>query len=99
MRQLKEHTHAVMDLGTVIMIGIAFAGLTVVAFLIWTLWDELAPATPGATTTQLQNNTYYSLQNVTVGFDSAVNLLLVAITIFILALAIAALLLLRGRNR
>ena len=62
----------------------------VIAYIIWTLWDQLNP-TAGT-------DEYRSLSNVTAGFDSAVNLLLVAITIFILALAISALLMLRGRQ-
>jgi len=67
------------------MIGLAFAGMMVGAFIIWTLVDSL-----GAT-----GDAALSISNVTAGFDSTINLLLVAITIFILALAISALLLLR----
>jgi len=89
-RKLSENTHGVIDLGIVLMIGIAFAALMVIAYIIWTLWDQLNP-TAGT-------DEYRSLQNVTGGFDDAVNLLLVAITIFILALAISALLMLRGRQ-
>ena len=96
MRKLMENTHAVIDMSIVIMIGIAFAALIVIAYIIWTVNDLLA-VTPSATTTTAQNETYYSLQNITTGFDSAVSLLLVAITIFILAIAISALLMLRGR--
>ena len=57
------------------------------AYIIWTLQDQL-----GAT-----GDAANSIANVTTGFDDAVNLLLVAITIFILAIAISALLMLRGR--
>ena len=90
MRSLKESTLGVVDLGVVLMIGLAFASLMVIAYIIWTLQDELNP-TAGT-------SEFYSIQNVTTGFDSAVNLLLVAITIFILAIAISALLMLRGRR-
>jgi hypothetical protein len=72
------------------MIGIAFAALVVVSYIIWTIHGQLVTTTTSATV----NN---SLQNITDGFDNAVNLLLVAITIFILAIAISALLLLRSR--
>ena len=73
------------------------------AYIIWTIVDELIPDYPG--TTDVANaswnasyaNASLSVGNVTGGFDSAVNLLLVAITIFILALAISALLMLRQR--
>ena len=87
MRSLIKNTHAVIDLGVVLMIGIAFAALMVVAYIIWTLKDQLNPTGDAAR----------SIANVTTGFDNAVNLLLVAITIFILAIAISALLMLRGR--
>ena len=87
MRSLLDNSRAVIDLGVVLMIGIAFAALMVVAYIIWTIKDQLAPTGNAAT----------SIANITTGFDNAVNLLLVAITIFILAIAISALLMLRGR--
>ena len=89
LRKLTENTHGVIDLSVVLMVGIAFAALMVVAYIIWTLKDQLNP-TAGT-------NEARSIANVTTGFDNAVNLLLVAITIFILAIAISALLMLRGR--
>ena len=87
LRSLKDSVHGVVDLGVVLMIGIAFAALVVVAFIIWELEDQLDPS----------GNAQTSIDNITTGFDNAVNLLLVAITIFILAIAISALLMLRGR--
>jgi len=67
----------------------------VIAYLIWTLNKSFFatlgnPAASNAPAMRTLNNT-------TGGFDDAVNLLLVAITIFILAIAISALLMLRGR--
>lgn len=104
MRSLLEDTRAIVDLGVILMIGIAFAALMVIAYIIWTVRDQLLPYGRGATPvdwTAAQNTTYNithrSLSNVTSGFDNAVNLVLVAITIFILAIAISALLMLRGR--
>ena len=85
LRSLKNNICAVINLSMVLMIGLAFAGMMVGAFIIWTLVDSL-----GAT-----GDAALSISNVTAGFDSTINLLLVAITIFILALAISALLLLR----
>ena len=87
MRSLMDNAKGVVDLGVVLMIGIVFAGLMVIAYIIWTLQSQL-----GAT-----GNAGRSIANITGGFDNAVNLILVAITIFILAIAIAALLMLRGR--
>jgi len=86
-RSFLKNTHGVVDLGVVLMVGIAFAALMVIAYIIWTLNDQL-----GAT-----GDAANSIGNVTSGFDDAVNLLLVAVTIFILAIAISALLMLRGR--
>jgi len=90
MRSLIKSNKGVVDLGVILMIGIAFAALMVVAYIIFTVRDQLITTTTSA-------NTNSSILNITTGFDDAVNLLLVAITIFILAIAIGALLMLRGR--
>ena len=63
----------------------------VIAYIIWTIQGML-------TTTSSSAAQNASLANITGGFDDAVNLLIIAITIFILAIAIAALLMLRGSN-
>lgn len=89
LRSLKDDIRGMVDIGIVLMIGIAFAGLMVIAYIIWTIKDML-------TTTDSSNAQNQSLGNITAGFDNAVSLLLVAITIFILAIAISALLMLRG---
>ena len=86
-RSFKDNVHGVVDLSVVLMVGIAFAALMVIGYIIWELKDQLNPTGPAAN----------SINNITAGFDNAVNLLLVAITIFILAIAISALLMLRGR--
>ena len=86
-RSLLDDSKAVIDLGVVLIIGVAFAALMVVSYIIWTLDDQL-----GAT-----GQAQRSIDNVTAGFDDAINLILVAVTIFILAIAISALLMLRGR--
>ena len=88
LRSLKDNICAAIDLTVVLMIGIAFAGLMVVSFVIFTLKDQLNPTGDAERT----------INNITAGFDDAINFLLIAITIFILAIAIAALLMLRGRN-
>jgi len=90
LRSLKDSTQAVIDLTVVLMIGIAFAGLMVVAYIIWTVNDTL-------TTTSSSAAQNASLLVITDGFDDAVGLLIVAITIFILAIAISALMMLRAR--
>lgn len=88
MRSFLDNARGVIDLGVVLMIGIAFAGLMVIAYILFTLVDQLNPTGAAANT----------MANITTGFDNAIALILVAITIFILALAISALLLLRGRQ-
>jgi cell division protein FtsX len=92
MPKLRENTHAVVDLGVILMIGIAFAALMVVGFIIFKIKDQLVFATNSAA-----NYSYNNVSNnITNGFANAANLILIAITIFILAVAISALLMLRG---
>ncbi|GAH05554.1 unnamed protein product [marine sediment metagenome] len=88
MRSLRDNLHGVVDLSVVLMIGVAFVALMVVSYIIFKLKDQLA-ATGDAERT---------IDNITKGFDDAIALILVAITIFILAIAISALLILRGRQ-
>ena len=87
MRSLIENTRGIVDLGLIMMIGIAFAALMVISYIMYTLVDKLNATGSAART----------LANITTGFDDAIALILVAITVFILAIAISALLLLRGR--
>ena len=87
-KSLKENVHGVVDLGIVLMIGIAFVGLMVVGYLIYTLVANLGATGAAANT----------MTNITTGFDNAIALILIAITIFILAIAISALLMLRSRQ-
>lgn len=87
LRSLKRDVQGMVDLGVVLMVGITFVGLMVVAYIIYTIEDQL-----GAT-----GDAANSIANITSGFDDAVNLLLIAVTITILAIAISALLMLRGR--
>ena len=97
MRSLKDNIHGMIDLSVVLMIGIAFVGMMVVAYIIWTINTQLTPDAPTGATTRAYGMAYNASKNITGGFDSAINLLLIAITIFILAIAISALLMLRGR--
>lgn len=90
LKSLKDNCDGMVDLGVILMIGIAFVGLMVVSYIIYTIKDSIiTPSTSAAVNS--------SLANITTGWDSAINLLLIAITIFILAIAIASLLMLRGR--
>ena len=98
MRNLRKDLHAVLDVGTIITIAIVFAGMMCLGYVIWKINDQLifpSSITPESTY-QIWKNTS---GNITGGFDNAINLILVAITIFILAIAISALLMLRGRQQ
>ena len=100
MRSLKDSLYGMVDLGVVLMIGIAFVGLVIVAYIVWEIRDMIGgnPDTADVTgVNEAWQRLNTSLDNVTTGFDGSVNLLLIAITIFILAIAISALLMLRGR--
>ena len=88
LRSLKDNLCGVVDLGVVLMIGIAFVGLLVVAYIMYTIVEQL-----NVTAGSMADS---SIDNITGGFDDAINLILIAITIFILAIAISALLMLRG---
>jgi len=90
-RDFRRDVHAVVDLGVVLMIGIAFAALMIIAYIIFTLKSQLLSATND---TEAQS----VIANITGNFNNAVSLIMIAITVFILALAISALLLLRGRK-
>ena len=98
--KLKQDLHGMVDLGIVITIGIVFAGMTVGAYILWTIYTQLLPAAgPTGTGAGRAANLFRNQsRNITTGFDNAVALILVAITIFILALALSALLMLRGRG-
>jgi len=88
LRSLKDNLHGVVDLGVVLMIGIAFVALVVVSYIIYQLEDQLNPTGAAANT----------IGNITDGFDNAIALLMVAITVFILAIAIAALYIIKARR-
>ena len=102
--KLKQDLHGMVDLGIVITIGIVFAGMTVGAYILWTIYTQLLPSNPTGgtapytTTGKAARMFRNQSNNITIGFDNAIALILVAITIFILALALSALLMLRGRD-
>ena len=108
--KLRDNLNAVVDLGVILMIGIAFTAMLVIGYIILKIKDQLIPPYPGisqgvktdaanASWNETYRETSSLMNNVTGGFDNAFNLILVAITIFILAVAISALLMLRGRGK
>jgi len=88
LNKLRQDIHGVVDLGIVLMIVMVFAALLVIGYIMYQLTVSLNPTGAAAAT----------MKNISTGYDNAVKLILVAITIFILALAISALLILRGRG-
>jgi hypothetical protein len=85
------------------MIGVFFVALTFCAYLIFTLKDMLIPkyaSVDGGTATnatqlawnETWRNASQSVGNITSGFDQAVNFLVIAVIIAIVAVAIGALL-------
>ena len=97
LKSFRDDCSGMVDLGVILMIGIAFVGLMVVAYIIFTITDSIFPHVPTGADSHAYQVAYNSSKNITGGFDSAVNLILIAITIFILAVAIGSLLMLRGR--
>ena len=61
--KLLSDTKGAVDLGVVLMIGIAFAALMVIAYIIFTVRDQLI-----TTTTSAETNS--SIANITTGFDN-----------------------------
>jgi len=98
MLRLRDNSKAFVDLGTVLLIGIAFVAMVVVSYIVFELQTQLTPSAPAASDPAWYNRTYYQVKNITEGWDNAISLLLVAITVFILAVAIAALYVIRGRS-
>jgi len=103
LRKLNDDTHAVIDVMVAISIGIVFAALMVVAYIIWTLRTQMAahyPAAAGvAGGTAAYNSTrtsvLNSLGNITTGFDQTIKIIIVAILVAVLAIALSYLMMLR----
>ena len=49
LRKLSDNVRAAVDLTIILIIGIAFAGLMVMAYIIWELEDQLIDTTTSAT--------------------------------------------------
>lgn len=91
LRSLKNSIDAFVDAGVGIAVGILIAALMVIAFIIWTLQSQLiTTASPAA-----MNN---SIANLTGIFDSAVVLIGIVITVWLLALAIISLIVLKKKS-
>ena len=94
--KLLSDLRGMISLGSVIVIAVIFVVLMFMAYVIFKIKDMLWATAPGATTTYDYNSSWYSMRNITVGFDSAVNFLVIAVIILIVALAIGAFFAIRG---
>lgn len=94
-KEFKDDVQGFVDIGVGITIGVLFAGLMVIAYIIWTLRDQLLDNlyTPGVSTARANS----SINNITEGFNNAVNLLLIVVVVWLLALAILALLVIKRK--
>jgi len=88
--QLKDDTRGFVDVGVAISLGILFAGLMIIAYIIWTLQAQLI-------TTSSSTAMNSSIETITDGFDNMVTLLLIVVVVWLLALAIMALLVIKKR--
>jgi SNF family Na+-dependent transporter len=88
LRSLKESTHGVIDITVAITVGIVFAALMVIAYIIWTLKVQLVTKSSSAA----QNN---SIANITTGFDQTIKIIIIAILVAVLAIALSYLMMLR----
>jgi len=91
LRSFKDNVHGVIDITVAISIGIVFAALMMIAYVIWTLRSQLIRPGAGVTPAGLNN----SINNITSGFDRSIAFIVIAIFIAILAIALSYLLLLR----
>jgi len=95
LRRFRNAVDATIDLGIILTIVIAFVGLMVITYIIGKVPLSMQPGAPvGKAQWQFWNTS----KNLTENWTSQVSLIIVAITIFVLSLAISALIMLRGRN-
>ena len=85
-----NNTRGFVDVGVAISLGILFAGLMIIAYIIWTLQAQLITTDSSAAMNS-------SILTITEGFDDMITLLLIVVVVWLLALAIMALLVIKKR--
>lgn len=101
MRSLLKNQEGVIDIMVAITVGIVFAALMVIAYIIWTLNKAITPAalagagTGDAAYNITRNATMKSLANITAGFDQTVKIIIIAVLVAVLAIALGYLMMLR----
>lgn len=107
LKSLRQSVDAIVDIGTVLVIASIFIAMMLIAYVVFTLKSMLLPTYPAAATSDAGNatnaawnttwrETSQSMGNITSGFDQSINFLVIAIIIFIVAIAIGALLFIRS---
>lgn len=91
LKSLFKDDNGFIDITVAITIGVVFAGLMIIAYIIWTLRGQLIK--PGAGVTPAAMNS--SINNITAGFDQTVKILIIAILVAVLAIALGYLMMLR----
>jgi hypothetical protein len=97
-RSLKDNLHGVIDITVAISIGVVFAALMVIAYIIWTLRTTMVPAlksTDSVATNATWNPVRNSMGNITGGFDQTIKIIVIAILVSVLAIALSYLMMLR----
>lgn len=92
MRSLLKDNNGVIDITIAISVGIVFAALMVVAYIIWTMRGMLIRPGAGVTPASLNN----SIANITGGFDQTIKIIIIAILVAVLAIALSYLMMLRS---
>lgn len=88
--KLKDDVRGFIDVGVGIGIGILIAGLMVIAYIIWSLRDQLI-------TTDSSSAMNASIGNLTTLFDNAILLIGIVVVVWLLALAIISLIVLKKK--
>jgi hypothetical protein len=92
LRSLIKDASGVFDITVAITVGIVFAALMIISYIIWTLRAQLIRPGAGVTPASLNN----SVGNITAGFDQTVKIIIIAILVAVLAIALSYLMMLRS---
>lgn len=93
LRSLRNDMRAFLDITIAIDVGIVFAALMVIAYIIWTLRSTLQSSATGD-----QHEMNASILNITGGFDLVIKIIIVAIIVAVLAIALSYLMMLRHQQ-
>jgi hypothetical protein len=90
-----------IDVSIAITVGVVFAALMVISYIIWTLYKTIVPAklagagSGNAAYNTTRNLTMNSLNNITGGFDQVIKIIIIAVLVAVLAIALSYLMMLK----